>query len=222
MSRDHLARFDLLIFDLDGTLIDSKVDLANSMNFTRQQMALSALEHQLIYSYIGDGAAMLIRRAMGEGLGEADILRALAIFLSHYREHLLDNTILFPGVADTLDSLCHLKLAVLTNKPIELSQAILQGLGVLEKFLLVRGGNSFEQKKPHPMGIEWILQETRTSSGRALIVGDSRIDIQTGRNAGVPTCGVTYGFATDTLRDPKPDFLIDRFEQLRDIVFGAT
>lgn len=214
-----VPRFDLIIFDLDGTLIDSKLDLANSVNFTRQQMGLSLLEHQLIYSYIGDGATMLIRHAMGEGLGETDIQRALEVFLAHYREHLLDNTTLYPGVRETIEELSPLKLAVLTNKPLRPSEAILEGLGLRQKFSWVYGGNSFEQKKPHPLGIQKILAETQTSADRALIVGDSRIDIQAGRNAAVQTCGVTYGLASDTLVDLVPDYLIDHFEQLYGVVW---
>jgi phosphoglycolate phosphatase len=213
------ANYDLIIFDLDGTLIDSKLDLANSVNFTREQMGLSVLEHRLIFAYIGDGATMLIRRAMGEGLSESDVQRALEIFLSHYREHLLDNTTLYPGVAEALEALRPLKLAVLTNKPLRPTLAILQGLQIHDRFRVVYGGNSFEQKKPHPVGIEQILADTGTECGRTMMVGDSYIDIQTGRNATVATCGVTYGLASDTLREPKPDFLIDDLRQLSRIVY---
>jgi len=213
------AHYDLIIFDLDGTLIDSKLDLANSVNFTRQEMGLPVLEHRLIFSYIGDGATMLIRRAMGEGLGELDIQRALEIFLSHYREHLLDNTTLYPGVAETLDALKSLHLAVLTNKPLRPTQAILQGLQVHDRFAVVYGGNSFDQKKPHPVGIEQILSDTGVAREQTLMVGDSYIDIQTGCNAAVATCGVTYGLASDTLHEPKPNFLIDDLRQLSRIVF---
>lgn len=213
------AHYELIIFDLDGTLIDSKLDLANSVNFTRQEMGLSVLEHRLIFSYIGDGATMLIRRAMGEGLGELDIQRALEIFLSHYREHLLDNTTLYPGVAETLDALRSLHLAVLTNKPLRPTQAILQGLQVHDRFAVAYGGNSFDQKKPHPVGIEQILSDTGAAREQTLMVGDSYIDIQTGCNAAVATCGVTYGLASDTLHVSKPDFLIDDLRQLSRIVF---
>src|SRR5262245_6051315 len=215
------ANYDLIIFDLDGTLIDSKLDLANSVNFTREQMGLSVLEHRLIFAYIGDGATMLIRRAMGEGLSESDIQRALEVFLSHYREHLLDNTTLYPGVAEALAALHPLKLAVLTNKPLRPTLAILQGLRIHDRFAVVYGGNSFEQKKPHPVGIEQILSDTCASRERTMIVGDSYIDIQTGRNAAVATCGMTYGLARETLHEPKPDFLIDDLRELGSIVLGT-
>lgn len=215
------AKYDLIIFDLDGTLIDSKLDLANSVNFTRQQMRLPVLEHRLIFSYIGDGATMLIRRAMGEGLGESEVQQALEVFLNHYREHLLDTTNLYPGVAEALDELRSLKLAVLTNKPLRPTQAILQGLKIHDRFAAVYGGNSFDQKKPHPVGIERILGDTAATRERTLMVGDSYIDIQTGRNAAVATCGVSYGFACDTLHEPKPDFLIDDLRELSRIVYAS-
>ena len=219
LSTRQNPRYDVIIFDLDGTLIDSRLDLANSVNFTRQQMGLSVLTRELIYSYIGDGATLLIRRAMGEGLAEEDIKQALGIFLKHYRIHLLDNTVLYPGVYETLEQLGNVKLAVLTNKPLDPTTAILCGLGIHEKFALVYGGNSFEQKKPDPIGINKILQETGVLRERALMVGDSRIDIQTGQNAGVVTCGVKYGLASETLGDPKSDFLIEEMRQLSSIVF---
>lgn len=219
-NRPSSAKYDLIIFDLDGTLIDSKLDLANSVNFTRQQMGLSVLEHRLIFGYIGDGATMLIRRAMGEGLSEVEVQKALDIFLAHYRQHLLDNTTLYPGVAEALDELRLLKLAVLTNKPLRPTQAILQGLQIHNRFAVVYGGNSFEQKKPHPAGIEQILCDTGVTRERTVMVGDSYIDIQTGRNAVVATCGVTYGLASDTLHEPKPDFLIDDLRQLSRIVYS--
>jgi phosphoglycolate phosphatase len=215
------ANYDLIIFDLDGTLIDSKLDLANSVNFTRQQLGLSVLERQLIFGYIGDGATMLIRRAMGEGLSEAEIQRALEIFLAHYSEHLLDNTTLYSGVAEALDELRPLRLAVLTNKPLKPTWAILQGLQIHNRFAVVYGGNSFEQKKPHPVGIEQILSDTGTARRRTVMVGDSYIDIQTGRNAAVATCGVTYGLASDTLHEPKPDFLINDLRELSRVVYPS-
>ncbi len=220
LSSRQNPRYDVIIFDLDGTLIDSRLDLANSVNFTRQQMGLSVLTHDLIYSYIGDGATLLIRRAMGEGLAEEDVKQALDIFLKHYGIHLLDNTVLYPGVRETLDQLGDIRLAVLTNKPLAPTTAILQGLGIHEKFALVYGGNSFEQKKPDPIGINKILSDTGAHRERALMVGDSRIDIQTGQNAGVATCGVRYGLASETLGDLNPDFLIDEMGQLSSIVFG--
>jgi phosphoglycolate phosphatase len=206
--------FDLIIFDLDGTLIDSRVDLANSVNHTRLQMGLSSLPPELIFTYIGDGAAMLVQRALGVELEEEGVKAALTIFMDHYKQHLLDHTVLYPDVANTLSSLSHLHLAVLSNKPVGPSMTILEGLQVRDQFVRIYGGDSFEQKKPHPMGIEQILKDTGVSKERALMVGDSRIDVTTGQNAGVATCGVTYGLASDTLRGLNPNFLIHQFSKL--------
>jgi phosphoglycolate phosphatase len=213
------ARFDAVVFDLDGTLIDSLLDLAASVNYTRQSLGLDVLRTQRISTYVGDGATMLIRRALGEGLSETDIQKALNIFMNHYQGHLLDHTKLYPGVDETLSSLAPLKLAVLTNKPLAPSRIILQSLGILDRFLAVFGGTCFEQKKPHPMGLEQILRNFGVSGERTLMVGDSSIDIETGINAATLTCGVTYGFSSYTLNSVKADFLIDDFRQIPEIVF---
>jgi len=211
--------YDVIIFDLDGTLVDSRLDLVNSVNFTRVRMGMPVIESSRIYSYVGDGAPMLIRRALGPEVIGAEVTQALEIFLEHYRLHLLDNTTLYPGVREALDQLDSLTLAVLTNKPVNATKAILKGLGILDEFAAVYGGNSFEQKKPYPIGINKILQDSRIHKERALIVGDSRVDVQTGRNAGIATCGVTYGLASETLNDPKPDYLISNMRELPIIVY---
>jgi phosphoglycolate phosphatase len=211
--------YDVIIFDLDGTLVDSRLDLVNSVNFTRVRMGLPVIENSLIYSYVGDGAPMLIRRALGPGVSEAEVTQALDIFIEHYRIHLLDNTTLYPGVREALDQLCTLTLAVLTNKPINATKAILKGLGLLDKFRAVYGGNSFDQKKPYPIGVNKILQDSRVPAERTLIVGDSQVDVQTGRNARIATCGVTYGLASETLNDPKPDYLVDDMRELVKIIY---
>ena len=206
----------LLIFDLDGTLIDSKLDLAYAVNAARAHMRLGDLPHPLVFSYVGDGAPTLIRRSLGSEASEAQVQEALEFFLAYYREHMLDHTTLYPGVADTLDVLLQSgkRMAVLTNKPVRISKAIITGLGLEQHFFQVYGGNSFEQKKPHPIGIETLLSEAGTVAGNAMMIGDSAVDIQTARNAGIKACGVTYGFQPETLAVTPPDFLIDRFEDL--------
>ena len=214
---------DLLIFDLDGTLIDSKLDLAHAVNATRAFMGRQPLEHDTIYSYVGNGAPVLMRRTLGESATEADIQTALEFFLRYYRDHMLDYTVLYPGVQETLLDLQAngKQMAVLTNKPVRISTAILHGLGVGDCFFQIFGGNSFEQKKPHPIGVETLLAQTKLKADRTLMVGDSSVDIQTARNAGIRACGVTYGFQPETLVTNPPDYLIDRFEQLTDLVREA-
>ena len=215
---------DLLIFDLDGTLIDSRLDLAQSVNATRAHLGMPALDNERVYSYVGNGAPVLIRRALGEQAGEAEVQEALEFFLEHYREHALDFTTLYPGVRESVARLraAGKRLAVLTNKPVKISRAIVDGLGVGEHFFRVYGGNSFEFKKPHPIGVEALMKEAGVDRGGALMIGDSSVDIQTARNAGVRSCGVTYGFQPDSLADPAPDLLVDRMEDLADLILGDT
>src|SRR5271157_4512338 len=152
---------DLLIFDLDGTLIDSRTDLANAVNATRVHMGMEALANERVCSYVGNGAPVLIRKALGDQATEAELQEALEFFLEYYREHDLDFTTLYPGVREALDRLhaAGKRLAVLTNKPVRMSRSIVEGLGVAGHFFRVYGGNSFEFKKPHPIGVEALMTE---------------------------------------------------------------
>jgi phosphoglycolate phosphatase len=211
---------DLLIFDLDGTLIDSKLDLAHAVNATRSHMGLPALEHECVYSYVGNGAPVLIRRALGPDAAESQVEEALEFFLEYYREHYLDYTTLYPGVRESLERLrdAGRRMAVLTNKPVRLSKAILDGLGVGPYFFRVYGGNSFDFKKPHPIGVETLMREADAAPGRTLMIGDSSVDVQTAVNAGIRSCGVTYGFQPETLADPAPERLFDRMQDVADWV----
>ncbi len=215
---------NLLIFDLDGTLIDSKQDLANSVNATRVHMGLEPISDDIVSSWVGNGAPVLIRRAMGPQAPEAEVERALAYFLSYYREHMLDNTVLYPGVQEGLDRLRQtgIAMAVLTNKPVRFSQALIEGLGVGPCFFRVYGGNSFNQKKPHPIGIDTLREEAGgTSAEQTLMIGDSAVDVLTARNAGVPCCGVTWGLQPDSVRAERPDLLVDRMEELTAYVLAS-
>lgn len=204
----------LLVFDLDGTLIDSKVDLANSVNYALAEFGHSPLPHPLIYSYVGDGASMLIRRAVGDD-GNGILPSVLETFLSHYRRNLLETTLPYPGVADSLREWSgKLEMAVLTNKPIDMTRAILSGLALDGHFVDVLGGDSLDSKKPDPEGLLHIMRTRKASPGDTLMVGDSRNDILAGRRAGVRSCGVTYGLGTGGFAEHPPDFTIDRFPEL--------
>jgi phosphoglycolate phosphatase len=213
---------DLLIFDLDGTLIDSRLDLANSVNAARAHLGLPSLQNERVYSYVGNGAPALIRRAMGDDASVQDVDAALEFFLSHYREHALEHTTLYPGVREAVERLSQAgkKLAVLTNKPVKISRTIINGLGLGDKFFQVYGGNSFEFKKPNPIGVEALVNEAGTARDRTMMVGDSSVDISTARNAGIMSCGVTYGFQPETLAEAAPDLLVDRMEELADWVLS--
>jgi phosphoglycolate phosphatase len=206
----------VLIFDLDGTLIDSKLDLAHSVNAARGHMGLAAISNELVYSYVGEGAPVLIRRALGATAPQEDVDRALDFFLQYYRQHQLDNTLLYPGVREALERLksSGARLSVLTNKPVRISNEILAGLGISSLFDYVYGGNSFEFKKPHPIGIHTIVRDSNADREKTVMVGDSGVDIQTARNAGVLSCGVSYGFQPETLVTYPPDFMIDNMGEL--------
>jgi len=212
--------FDLLIFDLDGTLIDSREDLAQAVNATRRHMGMAPLENERVYSYVGNGAAVLIRRALGDQASEADVEEALEFFLEYYREHDLDHTTLYPGVPESLERLAAAgkRMAVLSNKPVRMSRRILEGLGVAQHFFRIYGGNSFEFKKPHPVGIELLMEQAEVGRERTLMIGDSAVDVETARNARIACCGVAYGFQPESLEAAPPDVKVDRMEQMVDWV----
>jgi phosphoglycolate phosphatase len=213
---------DLVIFDLDGTLIDSKLDLAHAVNAALRHLGVAELPHELIATYVGNGAPVLMRRALGPDASEDEVERALAYFLAYYNDHRLDYTRLYPGVRESLDRLRDggVRMAVLTNKPVRISRLILDGLGVASHFFQVYGGNSFEQKKPHPVGVDTLRHEARVGRERTLFVGDSAVDVKTARNAGIACCGVTFGFQPETFDEEPPDFLVDRMEKMAEEVLA--
>jgi phosphoglycolate phosphatase len=199
----------LVIFDLDGTLIDSRLDLVESINAMLRHFHHPEIPAEVVASYVGDGAPMLVRRALGDPKDEIFLKKALDYFLAYYREHKLDHTRPFAGIAESLGRIqangARPKMAVLSNKPVHPSRAIVAALGLEHFFVRVYGGNSFKTKKPDPLGVETLLKETATPAQGAAIVGDSSIDILTGKNARIRTCGVSYGFAPHTLCETPPD-----------------
>jgi phosphoglycolate phosphatase len=208
------GRLKLLIFDLDGTLVDSRLDLVHSVNAMLRHFHRPELPEDAIASYVGDGAPMLVRRALGDPDHEQFVQEALEYFLSYYRVHKLDHTHLYPGVRAALEAIrdqdgSERRMAVLSNKPVNPSRAIVDALGLGEFFVRVYGGNSFSTKKPDPLGVHTLLEETGTRSDQAIMIGDSAIDVITGRNSDLWTCGVTYGFSPRTLDDAPPDVLVD-------------
>jgi phosphoglycolate phosphatase len=222
---NHNHRFSnvrALIFDLDGTLIDSKVDLANSVNAMLQNMGRAPLPAETIYGYVGHVAAVFVRRAIGEAATDAEAEAALAFFLAYYRQHMLDNTVTYPGVREGLAQLKHHRMAVLTNKPVRISDAILEGLGLAHYFDFVYGGNSFETKKPDPLGANILLRDWKAAANEAMLVGDSSVDVRTARNAGIWACGVSYGIDPDGLRAHPPDLMLDSLTELPHHLNGKT
>lgn len=219
-----MALFDLVIFDLDGTLIDSKADLVNAVNATRSFLDRDPLDAALIASYVGNGAPVLIRRVMGESASDEEVSTALDYFIRYYHEHCLDETRLYPGSEETIALLREqrVKMAILTNKPVRISKRIIAGLGLEHDFFEVFGGNSFDQKKPHPIGIHRLMEQSGISPAATLMVGDSSVDIETARNAQVASCGCRFGFAPESLASAQPDFLIDHMAELGPLVITAA
>jgi phosphoglycolate phosphatase len=218
----HLDQVKLLIFDLDGTLVDSRIDLVNSVNAMLRNFRRSELPADVIATYVGDGAPMLVRRALGDPQDEGFVKEALEFFLGYYRVHKLDNTHVYPGVnaallaarkADTFER----RMAVLSNKPVNPSRQIVEALGLASFFTQIYGGNSFSTKKPDPEGANKIVAESGVQPEEAMMIGDSAIDVITGQNAGMYTCGVTYGFAPHTLLDAPPDVLLDTPHELAEL-----
>jgi phosphoglycolate phosphatase len=206
----------LVIFDLDGTLIDSRLDLVHSVNAALRHIGRPELPDDLIASYVGDGAPILIQRALGgKAVDEAIVRQGLQFFLSYYREHKLDHTTVYAGVTEALAAVRDgsdgkpRTLAVLSNKPVGPSRAIVEALGLGPFFKQIYGGNSFTTKKPDPEGARKLLEENGVRPEEAAIIGDSHVDVETGLNAGLWTVGVSYGFAPHTLREQPPDVMVD-------------
>jgi phosphoglycolate phosphatase len=207
----------LLVFDLDGTLIDSRQDLCNSVNATLVHCGLPELPDDVIAGYIGDGAAMLIRRALAlDNVAEDSLFdAAFRYFLEYYRAHKLDFTRCYPGVSESLEKLrttpdgAPRAMAVLTNKPVGPAQAICDGLGLSPYFFRVYGGDSFSQKKPDPMGLQELMAEAGVKPAQTLMIGDSGVDVKTARNAGAWALGCTFGLSPDTVVDALPDVLVE-------------
>lgn len=159
---------------------------------------------------------------MGPEATQEVLERATQFFIAYYREHMLDHTVPYPGVREALQSLRGRRMGVLTNKVFRLSQRILEGLGLSQYFEFIYGGNSFEKKKPDPIGILTSMRATGAGARQTMMVGDSETDIQTGRNAGVWTCGVTYGIGSHTLESHPPDFLLGNLMELPELLNGSA
>jgi len=195
MIAPNFSSVRALIFDLDGTLIDSQRDLIRSVSATLREMGREELHEDTVSGYIGHGAPQLVGRALGSAT-EDECQRALKFFLAYYEDHKLDSTCAYPGVPEALEHLAAFPMAILTNKPVRVSMRILKELGLAKYFRAVYGGNSFETKKPDPFGARTILREFGAAPAEAILIGDSEVDVQTARNAGTLAASVNYGFGT--------------------------
>lgn len=214
---------NLVVFDLDGTLVDSQRDLTDAVNATRAWMGLAPLPQENVARFVGSGAPVLVQRALPDA-GEEDWDRGLKYFLDYYREHMLDSTRLYPGVREALDCLhsAGVPMAVLTNKPIRFTLQMLEGLKLDLHFFRVYGGNSFPEKKPNPIGLEALIAESGVARDRTVMVGDSAVDVQTARNAGARAWGVTWGIQPETFASWPPDVLIHDPRELTELALPRS
>jgi len=215
-----MDRFRHLIFDLDGTLVDSKADLAAATNVMLAALGLPQLTLDQIAGFVGHGARVLVQKALGE-TNQHLTEEGFALFMRSYSSHLLDETQVYPGLEALLyeasaQGLC---LSVLTNKPEAPSRTILAGLGLAPFFPNIVGGDTLSTKKPDPQGVVYLQSQVGVDLNKTLLIGDSRVDYETGVTAGVAVCGVSWGFGAQDFATLAPQFLVDTPEQLRTVLW---
>src|SRR2546426_1274544 len=205
---------ELIMFDLDGTLADTGRDLASAVNYVRCYLDLTPLDDRLVYSHVGRGVEHLLRSSLPERLGKR-FNEIMDLFLERYEKHLLDATVLYPHVTETLDYFRDKRKAVVSNKLHHLTVSILTGLGIEGCFDAILGGDSVSQKKPNPEPLREMLNSFGIQPAKAVIVGDGDADIEAGKRAGVCTCGVTYGLGSkEELIEANPELILADLYQL--------
>lgn len=214
----------LIIFDLDGTLIDSSVDITNAINHAITPYSIEPLTPKETISLVGEGIMRLMERIIEnkksqdrQQLQSIDRDVLVSKFLEYYSEHLLDNTTIYPGVKEMLEGLKGYKKAVISNKRETLSVKLLNDLGLLQYIELVVGSDTTPERKPSPLPILYVLSKLNINNREAVIVGDSNFDIEAGKRANIKTIGVTYGYRpAQSLRGS--DFLIASMDELQNVL----
>src|SRR5262245_8223537 len=215
-----VSNYQCLLFDLDGTLVDSRADLIYSVNLMLNELGRDSLSNDQVINFVGEGARLLVERALrvtrNGGAEEREIEHALKLFRRHYREHLLDETRVYPEVEETLEYLAHLPKVIVTNKPYEFTITLLEGLGLTRHFKVIIGGDSLPERKPSPLMLLEGARRCQAEASRSLMIGDTRLDIAAGKAAGMKTCGYVAGFrGRAELLEAGADFLIESFGSLR-------
>ena len=214
-------KVETFIFDLDGTLVDSGLDIALSANFVRQHFDLPELPVATAQSYVGDGVAKLLERALGHGgvpVAPEQLTEALGVFQEHYGAHLLDNTCLYRGVLEVLDGLRELPLQVATNKPRDFTDRILAGVGLEGRFRRIVGGDETPARKPDPVHLEMALAGLEVAPSRVVMVGDSPNDVNAARAFGAISVGCTFGLVEPVIvAASEPDYLLDSMSALTEL-----
>ncbi len=214
-----MTPIDLIIFDLDGTLIDSRKDIAHCVNWVLGDMGLPAIDHETIYSYVGHGVRDLMAGALEAAHGDHSYERALELFDKHYTEHLLDHTALFEGMPEVLQRFRDKAMAVITNKPQKYTDSIISGLGLNDYFKTVLGREACPNPKPHPEPVLKVLESLPNRKERSIIIGDTEVDIEAGKQAGILTCGVLFGFGKEELvRAAEPDYIVEDVNALMELL----
>jgi phosphoglycolate phosphatase len=212
----------LIVLDLDGTLVDSSRDIADAVNAALRRLAPQAppLPLARVMSFVGEGARLLVERTLADARMALDVDRVLAAYLECYRERLLATTVLYPGMDEALDALARggTTLAVLSNKPGDMSRAILEGLGVGPRFARILGAGDVTARKPDPAGLLALLGELGIQAEQAWLVGDSATDVRTARAASVRVAGAAWGFDPAGLRAAGPDRLLAHPGELPELV----
>lgn len=214
-----MIEIDLMIFDFDGTLVSSGKDLAASVNHTLKAFGIAEMETGQIIGFIGDGARKLIERSLGDGFSDR-FDEAMEIFLSHYSEHMMDTTTLYPGVLEVLDHFHYKKKLILTNKHYDFTLKMSEKLKIADHFDDIIGADSTPHKKPDPHLVPPLLKKYRAKNDRAVVIGDGTNDIMLAKNAGVLSCAILNGLSSsDHLLSLKPDFSCKDILELKDMFF---
>ncbi len=179
-----------LLFDLDGTLVDSVPDLTTSLNLLRAELDCSPIQQEQVSAMVGDGVGVLVKRALGGELFHPDHIDR---FMQLYGDHLLDNTNCYPGITELLSSHPATKMAIITNKPYQLTMQLLEGLDLIKYFKIIVCGDSYAEKKPHPLPVIKALEALGANPQLAVMIGDHHTDLYAGRKAGTATCFCAYG-----------------------------
>lgn len=213
----------LLIFDLDGTLINSAFDLAIAVNYMLETLDRNIFSEDIIHGWVGNGALTLVKRALSgdrtvnDSLDEAYVEHALKIFLDYYEQNLCNATVPYPHVLTTLKSLQDkgYTLTIVTNKPFAFVEPILKGLGLDGLFTFILGGDSLSKKKPDPMPLLHVCETLKVDVKACVMVGDSKNDILAANACAMQSVGVTYGYNYgEDIGVYKPDIIIDDFAEL--------